>query len=62
MELPRILKRLVTTESQGFIELCPKEYDMGNLSEMIAEVLVECEALVGGITPEAMSSGAIQKS
>ena len=62
MELPGILKRLVTADSHGFIELCPKEYDMGNLSEMIAEALAECEALVGGITPKTMPPGLLQKS
>ena len=62
MELPGILKRLVTADSQGFIELCPKEYDMGKLSEMIADVLAECEALVGGVPSEAMPSAASQKS
>jgi len=45
MELPGILKRLMSTNSSGFIELCPDEYDMGNLSELIEEALAECEAL-----------------
>ena len=45
MELPGILKQLVSGRGQGFIELCPEEYDMGNLSDLIEEALMECEAL-----------------
>ena len=45
MELPGILKQLVSGSGQGFIELCPEEYDMGNLSELIEEALMECEDL-----------------
>ncbi len=45
MELPGILKQLVSGRGQGFIELCPEEYDMGNLSELIEEALMECESL-----------------
>jgi len=45
MELPGILKQLVAGRGQGFIELCPEEYDMGNLSDLIEEALMECEAL-----------------
>jgi hypothetical protein len=62
MELPGILRRIVTADSQGFIALCPNEYDMDNISEMIAEVLAECEALVGGNTPDPVPSGTSQKS
>ena len=47
MELPGILRQLVSGKGQGFIELCPEEYDMGNLSELIDEALEECEALLG---------------
>ena len=47
MELPGILKQLVAGHGEGFIELCPQEYDMGNLTEMIEEVLEECEVLFG---------------
>ena len=47
MELPGILRTLVSGNGQGFIELCPQEYDMGNLSELIEEALEECEALSG---------------
>ena len=45
MDLPGILKQLVSGRGRGFIELCPDEYDMGNLSELIEEALLECEAL-----------------
>jgi len=45
MELPGILKQLISGRGHGFIELCPEEYDMGNLSELIEEALMECEAL-----------------
>ena len=56
MELPGILKQLVSGSGQGFIELCPEEYDMGNLSELIEEALMECEDLHDG-SGDASSSG-----
>ena len=51
MELPGILRQLASGSGQGFIELCPQEYDMGNLSELIEEALEECEALLGAANP-----------
>ena len=45
MELPTVLRHLTTVEKQGFIALCPSEYDMSKLTEMIEQTLAECEAL-----------------
>ena len=45
MELPGILKQMVTGPGQGLIELCPNEYDVSNIGEMLADVLAECEQL-----------------
>ena len=59
MELPGILKQLVSGSGQGFIELCPEEYDMGNLSELIEEALMECEDLQDG-SKDTSSSGTKQ--
>ena len=48
MELPGILKQIFTDKNQGFIELCPEEYDMENLSDLIESTLAECEELTIG--------------
>ena len=48
MELPGILKQIFTGHNQGFIELCPDEYDMENLSDLIESTLAECEELTIG--------------
>ena len=48
MELPSVLINASTENGQGLIELCPEEYDMGNIGEMLASVLAECEELVLG--------------
>ena len=48
MELPGILKQIFTGHNQGFIELCPEEYDMENLSDLIESALAECEELTIG--------------
>ena len=45
MELPGILKQMFTGEKQGYIELCPEEYNMENLSDLIENALAECEEL-----------------
>lgn len=48
MELPRILNDAATAPKDGLIELCPDEYDMGKIGEMLANTLAECEELVLG--------------
>ena len=45
MELPGILKQIFTGDKQGYIELCPEEYNMENLSDLIESALAECEEL-----------------
>jgi len=45
MELPGILKQIFTGDRQGYIELCPEEYNMENLSDLIENALAECEEL-----------------
>jgi len=45
MELPGILKQIFTGEKQGYIELCPEEYNMENLSDLIEDTLAACEEL-----------------
>ncbi len=45
MELPGILKQLFTGDKQGYIELCPEEYNMENLSDLIEDALAACEEL-----------------
>ena len=45
MELPGILKQIFTGDKQGYIELCPDEYNMENLSDLIESALAECEEL-----------------
>ena len=51
MELPGILKELFIGPGRGMIELCPDEYDMGRIGELLADALEECEEL-------ALASGA----
>jgi len=48
IELPSVLINASTENREGLIELCPEEYDMGNIGEMLASVLAECEELVLG--------------
>lgn len=51
MELPGVLREIVIGSEEGFIELCPEEYDVSNLSALLEETLADCEALalsVGG--------------
>ena len=45
MELPGILKQIFTGDKNGYIELCPEEYNMENLSDLIENALAECEEL-----------------
>ena len=45
MELPGILKQIFTGDRQGYIELCPEEYNMENLNDLIERALAECEEL-----------------
>ena len=45
MELPGILKQIFTGDKQGYIELCPDEYNMENLSDLIEDTLAACEEL-----------------
>jgi len=45
MELPGILKQIFTADRQGYIELCPEEYNMENLSDLIEDALAACEEL-----------------
>jgi hypothetical protein len=53
MELPRFLRKRVTRESHGIVELCPDEYNLDTLSAQIEAALAACEELVlepsGGI-------------
>ena len=48
MELPKILGDATTSTTHGLIELCPDEYDMGKIGEMLASALAECEELALG--------------
>ena len=46
-----MLREIVIGSEEGFIELCPEEYDVSNLSALLEETLADCEALalsVGG--------------
>ena len=52
MELPGVLKQLMTAPGSGLIELCPDEYDMGRIGELLADALEECEELVVGSAKE----------
>lgn len=55
MELPAILKQEFNANGQGLIELCPDEYDMGKIGEMLDDVLAECEQLVLGSAGQSAS-------
>jgi hypothetical protein len=46
MELPGILKEALMGPGQGMIELCPDEYDIGKVGEMLEDVLAQCEEMV----------------
>ena len=56
MDLPRFLMRKVNSVGHGLIELCPEEYDMNRLDQMLDEALAECEQLVLGIGEQTVCS------
>ena len=56
MDLPRFLLRKVNGVGQGLIELCPEEYDMARIDQMLDEALAECENLVLGIVEQTVCS------
>ena len=45
MELPRILRKRVSRETHGIVELCPDEYNLDTLSAQIEAALAACEEL-----------------
>ena len=58
MDLPRFLMRKVNSVGQGLVELCPDEYDMSRIDQMLDEALAECEQLVLGVgEPSVMPEG-----
>ena len=56
MDLPRFLIRKVNSVSHGLVELCPEEYDMTRLDQMLDDALAECEQLVLGIGEQTVRS------
>ena len=48
MELPRILRKRVSHETHGIVELCPDEYNLDTLSAQIEAALAACEELALG--------------
>lgn len=46
MELPGILNEALMGPSHGLIELCPDEYDIGKIGEMLEDALAQCEEMV----------------
>ena len=46
MELPGILNEAMVGPGQGLIELCPDEYDIGKIGEMLEDALAQCEEMV----------------
>jgi hypothetical protein len=61
MDLPRFLMGKVTSAGPGLIELCPDEYDMARIDQMLDEALAECEQLVLGATDQAIRAGSAAK-
>ena len=57
MELPGVLREIVIGSEEGFIELCPQEYDVSKLSALIEEALADCEALALSVGGEFTVSG-----
>ena len=55
MELPGILKEVFTGPKSGLIEMCPDEYDLGRIGELLADALEECEELA--LTSSTSTSG-----
>ena len=56
MELPGVLREIVIGSKEGFIELCPEEYDVSNLSALLEEALADCEALALGVGGDVTTS------
>ena len=56
MDLPRFLMRKMNSVSQGLVELCPEEYDMARIDQMLDEALAECEQLVLGVREQTVCS------
>ncbi len=46
MELPGFLRKRVTHDTHGIVELCPEEYDLDTLSAQIEATLAACEDLI----------------
>ena len=46
MELPGFLRKRVSHDTHGIVELCPDEYDLDTLSAQIEATLAACEELV----------------
>ncbi|MGB0639150.1 MAG: hypothetical protein ACPGTU_07460 [Myxococcota bacterium] len=56
MELPRVLRKRVSHDTHGIVELCPDEYNLDTLSAQIEAALEACEELALG------PSGAIKST
>jgi len=56
MDLPRFLLKKVNGMGQGLIELCPEEYDLSRIDQMLDEALAECEQLVLGVSEQTVCS------
>jgi len=61
MELPGILRQEFNANGQGLVELCPDEYDMGRIGELLDDALAECEELVLSRSAAPASGNGVQK-